>query len=116
MEIIHLHSYTLEEKLGIARRHLLPRQIERNGLTAKHATIGDKALAALIQGYTREAGVRQLEREIGSALRKIARKVAEKSLKKRYCIGEANLHELLGPIKFLKDERLKSPKTGVVTG
>ena len=116
MEIIHLHSYTLEEKLGIARRHLLPRQIERNGITQKHVFLGDKALTALIQGYTREAGVRQLEREIGSAIRKIARKVAEGSLKRKFTISSGNLHELLGPIKFLKDERLKSPKIGVVTG
>lgn len=116
MEIIHLHSYTLEEKLGIARRHLLPRQIERNGITSKHATFGNRAISALIQGYTREAGVRQLEREIGSALRKIARKVAEGSLTKRINITGKNLHELLGPIKFLQDERLKSPKVGVVTG
>ncbi|MCL1894472.1 MAG: endopeptidase La [Holophagaceae bacterium] len=116
MEIIHLHSYTLEEKLGIARRHLLPRQIERNGMTSKQVSISDKAITALIQGYTREAGVRQLEREIGSALRKIARKVAEGTLSKRFNITEKNLHELLGPIKFLQDERLKSPKVGVVTG
>jgi ATP-dependent Lon protease len=116
MEIIHLHSYTLEEKLGIARRHLLPRQLERNGITQKHVSLGDKALTVLIQGYTREAGVRQLEREIGATLRKIARKVAEGSLKKRFTISNGNLHELLGPIKFLKDERLKSPRIGVVTG
>jgi ATP-dependent Lon protease len=116
METIHLHSYTLEEKLGIARRHLLPRQIERNGITSEHVVFSDKGLAALIQGYTREAGVRQLEREIGATLRKIARKVAEGALIKRFNITDKNLHELLGPIKFLQDERLKSPKIGVVTG
>jgi len=116
MEIIRLHSYTLEEKLGIARRHLLPRQIERNGITSKHAAFTDKGLTALIQGYTREAGVRQLEREIGSVLRKIARKVAEGTLTKRFTINDRNLHELLGPATFLQDERLKAPKIGVVTG
>ncbi|MDR0499067.1 MAG: endopeptidase La [Holophagales bacterium] len=116
MEIIHLHSYTLEEKLGIARKHLMPRQFERNGITSKHASFTDKGLTALIQGYTREAGVRQLEREIGSVLRKIARKVAEGTLAKRLTINEKNLHELLGPVTFLQDERLKSPRIGVVTG
>jgi ATP-dependent Lon protease len=116
MEVIHLHSYTLEEKLGIARQHLLPRQIERNGLTSKHISFSDSGLAALIQGYTREAGVRQLEREIGSALRKIARKVAEGSLAKRFNINDKSLHGLLGPVKYLKDERLKAPKVGIVTG
>jgi len=116
MEVIHLHSYTLEEKHGIARKHLLPRQYERNGITSKHAAITDKGLTALIQGYTREAGVRQLEREIGSVLRKIARKVAEGYFSKRFTISDKNLHELLGPVTFLQDERLKSPKIGVVTG
>jgi ATP-dependent Lon protease len=205
MEIIHLHSYTLEEKLGIAKKHLLPRQLERNGITAKHAAFTDKGLVALIQGYTREAGVRQLEREMASTLRKIARKVAEDLDRegepghiedsgrgamdemqnmqngagkvamvpgtprdapqdapqegaaaklgadrpgtadihaddrantadgdhngaegadgpdhakppKRFAITEKSLHGLLGPVKFLKDERLKSPRVGVVTG
>jgi ATP-dependent Lon protease len=116
MEIIHLHSYTLEEKLGIARRHLLPRQVERNGITSKHVAFSDRGLTSLIQGYTREAGVRQLEREIGATLRKIARKVAEGTLTKRFNISDKNLHDLLGPVKFLQDERLKSPKIGVVTG
>ena len=116
MEVIRLHSYTMEEKLGIARKHLLPRQIERNGVTSRHAAFTDKGLMALIQGYTREAGVRQLEREIGAALRKIARKVAEGALTKRFTITDKNLRELLGPVAFLQDERLKSPRVGVVTG
>jgi len=134
MEIIHLHSYTLEEKLGIAKKHLLPRQLERNGITPDHAVFTDEGLVGLIQGYTREAGVRQLEREVGSTLRKIARKVAERmdqgqtpagegqgeAVKadplERFTITEKNLHSLLGPVKFLQDERLKSPRVGVVTG
>jgi ATP-dependent Lon protease len=116
MEVIRLHSYTLEEKLGIAKRHLLPRQMERNGVTSKHAGFSNGGLAALMQGYTREAGVRQLEREIGSALRKIARKVAEGTLSKKFVFTEKNLHEMLGPVKFIQDERLKAPKIGVVTG
>lgn len=116
MEIIHLHSYTLEEKLGIARRHLIPRQMERNGLTGEHIRFTERALKALVQGYTREAGVRQLEREIGSVCRKIARRVAEETLSGRFTVTDENLHELLGPRKLLPDERLKAPRVGVVTG
>jgi ATP-dependent Lon protease len=123
MEVIHLHSYTLEEKLGIAKKHLLPRQLERNGITARHAAFTDGGLQALIQGYTREACVRQLEREMGSTLRKIARRAAEAldgegaaEPPKRFAITEKSLHGLLGPVKFLKDERLRAPKVGVVTG
>jgi len=116
MEIIHLHSYTLEEKLGIARRHLIPRQLERNGISDAQVRFSESGLKALIQGYTRESGVRQLEREIGSVCRKIARRVAEEIQDGRFTMTDANLHELLGPRKLLQDERLKAPRVGVVTG
>lgn len=116
MEVIHLHSYTLEEKLGIARRHLIPRQLERNGISDDQVRFSEKGLKALIQGYTRESGVRQLEREIGSVCRKIARRVAEETQEGRFTVVDTNLHELLGPRKLLQDERLKAPRVGVVTG
>ena len=116
MEIIHLSSYTLEEKLGIAKRHLIPRQLENNGVSDKQLAFSPKGLRALIQGYTREAGLRQLEREIGAVGRKIARKVAEKQLRRRFTLTGENIQDLLGPIKFLQDERLKAPRVGVITG
>ena len=116
MEIIHLSSYTLEEKLGIAKRHLIPRQLENNGVSVKQVSFSERGLRALIQGYTREAGLRQLEREIGAVCRKIARKVAERHLRKRYTLTELNIQDLLGPVKFLQDERLKAPRVGVITG
>jgi ATP-dependent Lon protease len=116
MEIIHLSSYTLEEKLGIAKRHLIPRQLENNGVTSKQISFSTGGLRALIQGYTREAGLRQLERQLGAVCRKIARKVAEAKLRKPFTLTEKNIQELLGPVKILQDERLKAPRIGVITG
>ncbi|NTV75510.1 MAG: endopeptidase La, partial [Holophaga sp.] len=112
MEIIHLSSYTLEEKIGIAERHLIPRQLEKNGITDKQVTFSPKGLQAIITGYTREAGLRQLEREIGTVCRKVARKVAEGELKTKITLSEKNVHDLLGPGKLLQDERLKAPRVG----
>ena len=83
MEVIQLAGYTEEEKLQIAKRYLVPRQIERNGLTKSKIAFTDPALRAIISDYTREAGVRQLEREIGSVCRKVARQVAEGSAKRK---------------------------------
>ena len=116
MEIIYLSSYTLEEKLGIAVRHLIPKQLEKHGLTEKQLVLSPKGLKALVTGYTREAGLRQLEREMGSVCRKIARKVAEGTHKGKFTLTDKNIQDLLGPIKFLQDERLASPRVGVVTG
>ncbi|HEX7552430.1 MAG TPA: S16 family serine protease, partial [Geothrix sp.] len=116
MEIIYLSSYTLEEKIGIAERHLIPKQLEKHGVTRQQLSIPKKALKSIITGYTREAGLRQLEREIGAVCRKVARRVAENSLKKKLTLDDASLHDLLGPVKLLQDERLKAPRVGVVTG
>lgn len=116
MEIIHLSSYTLEEKISIAERHLIPRQTEKNGVTSDHVAFGKSGLKALITGYTRESGLRQLEREIGGVCRKVARKVADDMLQAKFTLKEENIQELLGPVKFLQDERLKAPRVGVVTG
>lgn len=116
MEIIHLSSYTLEEKVGIAERHLIPRQLTKNGVTADQVEFTVKGIQAIITGYTREAGLRQLEREIGTVCRKVARKVAEGELKGKLVLTDKNVQELLGPVKLLQDERLKAPRVGVVTG
>ncbi|MDP2875216.1 MAG: endopeptidase La [Holophaga sp.] len=116
MEIIHLSSYTLEEKISISEKHLIPRQLEKNGVTKEHVGFTKSGLKALIQGYTREAGLRQLEREVGSVCRKIARRVAEGKQKGKFSLTDANIQELLGPVKLLQDERLKAPRIGVITG
>lgn len=116
MGIINLSSYTLEEKIGIAERHLVPRQLTKNGVTANQVRFTNKGLQTIIVGYTREAGLRQLEREIGNVCRKVARKVAEGDLKEKLILTDKNTKDLLGPIKLLQDERLKAPRIGVVTG
>ncbi|WP_306590768.1 endopeptidase La [Geothrix sp. 21YS21S-4] len=116
MEVITLNSYTLEEKVGIAERHLIPKQMEKHGITRQKLSIPKKALKAIITGYTHEAGLRQLEREIGAVCRKVARRVAENTLKKAFILDPEGLRELLGPVKFLQDARLKAPRVGVVTG
>ncbi len=116
MEIISLNSYTLEEKIGIAERHLIPRQLEKNGITGRQISFTRRGLQALVQGYTRESGLRQLEREIGAVCRKVARRVAEDTLEGRFTLTDKNVAELLGPPKLLADERLKAPRVGVVTG
>src|SRR5207302_8249458 len=93
MEMIQLAGYTEEEKLEIARRYLVPRQIERNGLTRSRISFTDAGLRAIIADYTREAGVRQLEREIGSVCRKVARQVAEGTAPRRITISEPRVRE-----------------------
>ncbi len=116
MEVIHLSSYTLEEKHAIAESHLIPRQMERHGLKAKHLGFAAKGLRAIITGYTREAGLRQLEREIGGVYRKVARSVADGTWKAKVTLTDKNIQTYLGPLKFIPDERLQKPRVGVVTG
>jgi ATP-dependent Lon protease len=99
MEVIELPGYTEEDKLEIARRHLLPRQLAQHGLTERAPEVSDDALRGVIRFYTREAGLRNLERELGKIGRKLARKVVEgdsKALK----VGVEDLHALLGPAHF----------------
>jgi len=115
MEIIQLTGYTAGEKLQIARRYLVRRQLEANGLTAEQAGIDDAALRLIIDGYTREAGVRWLEREIGRALRHVAVQVAEGSATKVQ-IGTADIEELLGPVRFENDVAMRTSVPGVATG
>jgi len=115
MEVIRLAGYTEEEKLEIARRHLLPKQIEENGIAAKNVHISKKALGAVIQQYTQEAGLRQLEREIGRICRKVARRIAEgKSETVR--VTPKNVHEYLGAPKVFPEEALRKDQIGVATG
>jgi ATP-dependent Lon protease len=116
MEVIQLAGYTEEEKLQIARRYLVPRQLERNGLTARRIAFTDPALRVIIADYTREAGVRQLEREIGTVCRKVARQVAEGTLKRKVTITEPRVRELLGKRRFFSETRRRTARPGVATG
>jgi len=115
MEVIRLSGYTEEEKLEIARRHLIPRQIEETGLTDHGLTFTTSSLERLISGHTREAGLRNLEREISSVCRKVAVQVAEKK-PAAHRITPATVERLLGPPKFLSDHPLDTDRIGVATG
>ena len=115
MEVIQLTGYTAGEKLEIAKRYLVRRQLEANGLTAEQAGIDDPALRQIIDGYTREAGVRWLEREIGRALRHVAVEVAEGKASKVQ-IGTADIEPLLGPVRFENEVAMRTSVPGVATG
>ena len=115
MEIIYLSGYTTEEKLGIAKKYLLPKQLEEHGLTTTILSITDQALNLLISQYTREAGVRNLEREIANLCRKVARRIAE-GKEKKYMITAKNLQGFLGVPKFLPEEEMEKDEIGVSTG
>ena len=115
MEIISLPGYTEEEKLEIARRYLVRRQLEANGLSAAQAEIELEALRLIIKGYTREAGVRSLEREIGRALRHAAVQIAEGSAAK-VTIAPKDLSAILGPPRFEGEIALRTSVPGVATG
>jgi ATP-dependent Lon protease len=116
MEMIQLSGYTESEKLEIAKRYLVPRQIERNGLKPSRIAFTDSALRAIISGYTREAGVRQLEREIGAVCRKVARQFAEGKAKRKVVVTEPRVRELLGRRKFYSETRRRTSRPGVATG
>ena len=115
MEILHLSGYTEQEKLGIAKSYLIPRQLKEHGITEKQIDIPDKTLLEIIAQYTREAGVRNLEREIGHLCRKVARKVAEGE-SGLFSITTANLHKYLGVPKHLPEVEREKDEIGVVTG
>jgi ATP-dependent Lon protease len=116
MEVIQLAGYTEAEKLQIAKRYLVPRQIERNGLTRGKIGFTDAGLRAIISDYTREAGVRQLEREIGSVARKVARGVAEGRVKRKVSVTEPRVREYLGRRRFFSEARRRTSRPGVATG
>ncbi|MCW3015327.1 MAG: lon [Solirubrobacterales bacterium] len=126
MEVIALAGYTEDEKLQIAKRYLVPRQIERNGLKKSWISISDAALRTIISDYTREAGVRGLEREIGTVCRKVARTVADilspdapgkgRPAVPKTSVGEAKVRELLGRQRFYPDAPRRTREPGVATG
>jgi ATP-dependent Lon protease len=115
MEIIYLSGYTEEEKLQIAKKYLLPKQLEEHGLTQKILNVTDSAIKYIISHYTREAGVRNLEREIANLCRKIAKQVAEGSTR-RFSITANNVSKYLGIPKYLPEEEMKKDEVGVATG
>jgi ATP-dependent Lon protease len=115
MEIIQLAGYTNLEKLQIAKRYLAPRQIEENGLTGKHIRFTDAGLMKIVEDHTREAGVRNLEREIGGVCRKVATGVA-KGKRKKVTVGAGNLPDFLGPPSYSGDRLRSHLKVGVCTG
>ena len=116
METIELAGYTLEEKRHIARRYLVRRQIEANGLKPSQIEITDAALTAIIEEYTREAGVRNLERQIGTLCRKVARQVAEGRTRGKVRISGKRARELLGRRRVFAEQRRRTRDPGVATG
>jgi ATP-dependent Lon protease len=115
MEVIQLPGYTQMEKIEIARRFLIPKQMEHHGLKAKHIEIADEALVELVQAYTKEAGVRNLEREIANAMRKVAKLVAE-GRKRKVVVDRKRLVEFLGPPRFEYGELESEDQVGAATG
>ncbi len=115
MEIIEIPGYTEEEKLGIAQTYLIPRQMTEHGITDKHVRVAEPALRQVIAHYTREAGVRNLEREIANIMRKVAKKVAEGKTQ-CHVIDSDHLQKYLGVPKFLPEAELDHDEIGVSTG
>jgi ATP-dependent Lon protease len=115
MEVIEINSYTETEKFHIAKEHLIPKQIKKNGLMAKQLSFSKDAVNGIINGYTREAGVRELERSIAAVCRKAAAKIVSGETQTNK-IKASNLKEYLGTIKFDKEEALKSDAVGIVKG
>ena len=115
METVEFSGYVEEEKLEIAKRYLIPRQLEENGLTGREVTLEDDALREIINGYTREAGVRQLEREIGKVGRKLARQIAENGAP-QVVVTHAMVDDLLGRPKVHPEKAAREDAIGVATG
>jgi ATP-dependent Lon protease len=115
MEVINLAGYTGEEKSTIAFKHLMPRQIKENGLKSKTLTISDGAMGQIITEYTAEAGLRNLEREIGTICRKAARQIAE-NRKKKFRVTRGNLHTFLGVAKYIPEMDQEKSQVGLATG
>jgi ATP-dependent Lon protease len=115
MDVIHLSGYSEEEKFSIARRYLLPKQLEAHGLDAKRMRLSDKALRVIIREYTREAGVRALERRIADVCRKAAREFAE-GREQALRVDERRVQKWLGPRRFPADPRKRTSDPGVATG
>ena len=115
MEVIQLPGYTEEEKLEIARRYLIKRQLDANGLEAEQVSLTDQAIRDIVAGYTREAGVRNLEREIGSVFRSVAMRIAEGG-EQSVVVGAPDLHAILGARKFENELAQRTSVPGVATG
>ena len=115
MEIIQISGYSTEEKVEITKRHLIPQQLEAHGLKAKQVKLRPPVISTIIQNYTRESGVRSLNRTVGSVMRRIAKMVA---MEEEYnpSISKEDLHELLGPAKFTNDTSKEKPVPGVAIG
>ena len=116
MEIIEINGYTSEEKLQIAKQYLIPKQLKLNGISDKKVEFTDGGINEIITGYTMEAGVRNLEREIGSVIRKIASKVAENSRTRKQVVNEKTVEKYLGVKKYLRDSSLEKDEVGACTG
>ncbi|MCO4769852.1 MAG: endopeptidase La [Deltaproteobacteria bacterium] len=116
MEVLELPGYTLEEKIQIARKHLISENLEEHGLTADHLEFSDEGLETLIASYTREAGVRQLKREIAAVCRNIALQVADEEQDGKAVIGPKEVEEIRGPLKFFKEVAERVARCGVSTG
>ena len=118
MEMIHIAGYTPEEKMQIAKKYLLPKSVESHGLKDYPVSVSDKILMTVVRGYTREAGVRELERQMNTIARKIATEVVTEDVKegRKFQINEKNLEKYLGPIKFDKNTREEQPQVGLVNG
>jgi ATP-dependent Lon protease len=116
MEVIRFDGYTTDEKVAIARGHLWPRQIERNGLRVEEVAVADAVLRLIVTDYTREAGVRQLERELGTLLRKTATRIASASQTTPIAIDGAAVHHALGRPKFFHEAAVRTAVPGVATG
>jgi ATP-dependent Lon protease len=116
MEVIQLAGYTVDEKLHIARKYLVPRQLSENGLKASQIEFADPSIVAIIEEYTREAGVRNLERTIGTVCRKVAREVAEGKVEGKVHISAKRARELLGKQRFFAELRRRTKDPGVATG
>jgi ATP-dependent Lon protease len=115
MEIIQLPGYTQQEKIEIGKRFLIPKQKENHGLKDKHIEITDEAMVELVQSYTKEAGVRNLEREIASVMRKVARQVAE-GRRRKTIVDRKRLNDFLGPPRYEYGELETEDQTGAATG
>ncbi len=118
MEMIHIAGYTPEEKMQIAKKYLLPKSIESHGLKEYPITVSDKVLTQVVRGYTREAGVRELERQMNTISRKIATEVVTEDVKegRKFTVTDKLVEKYLGPVKYEKNTREEQPQVGLVNG
>jgi ATP-dependent Lon protease len=115
LEVVEFHGYTEREKLEIAKKYLVPRQLEDGGLAPGQLTLTDEALAEVITSYTRESGVRQLERELGKLARKVARRIAGKEIESA-ALGAADVAALLGKKRIHPEQKVREDQVGISTG